>query len=66
MQKKIFSRILQHVTKQLLVIIGFHSIIFFLLHIMEVSDYQQLQVHLKKLEYHEKGQYLLSLISESE
>ncbi len=33
---------------------------------MEVSDYQQIQVHLKKFEYHEKGQYLLSLISESE
>ncbi len=25
-----------------------------------------LQVHLQKLEYHEKGQYFLSLISESE
>ncbi len=25
-----------------------------------------IQVHLKQLEYHEKGQYFLSLISESE
>ncbi len=25
-----------------------------------------IQVHLKKIEYHEKGQYFLSLISESE
>ncbi len=26
----------------------------------------ELEVHLKKIEYHEKGQYFLSLISESE
>ncbi len=25
-----------------------------------------IQVHLKKIEYHEKGQYFLSLVSESE
>ncbi len=26
----------------------------------------KVQVHIKKIEYHEKGQYFLSLISESE
>ncbi len=30
------------------------------------DTHTHIQVHLKKIEYHEKGQYFLSLISESE
>ncbi len=31
-----------------------------------MENFPQIQVHLTKCEYHEEGQYLLSLISESE